>query len=163
MRLQVGNTYRNSNGDLRTIVEFDEDDQILPFKDNHHDWYTAEGIYDADDSEPNLNLVYTNDFTVRMTQSREANIAVIRLLLAQGNVWAINNCSQQYVAGNAGMLIIENGVINHWFCGWHDAYAEGTVLDASADPVPPVDTNVTFADGTKVELSLESYNKLRNA
>ena len=50
----------------------------------------------------------------------------------------------------------------------HDSYCEGkefTVNDVFDGTLlkysTKVDTNITFADGTKVELSIESYNALR--
>jgi len=161
MRLQVGNTYTNGDGDSVKIVDFDEDDSYLPFKDSQHNWYSADGVYDGDNCQPHLNLkALTNTFTVRLPDTRAANIAVINLLMAQGYEWGYSNATPKYVADNAGMLLVRNGKIIDWFCGFHEAYVIGNVLNACE---APVNTNITFADGCTVELSLESFNKIRNA
>lgn len=43
MRLELGKTYTTAKGSV-TIVEFDEDDQRLPFMGDNGIWYNNDGI-----------------------------------------------------------------------------------------------------------------------
>ena len=159
MRLEVGKTYTNGRGETRTIEYFDETDQCLPFRDNRHDWYSFDGIYDGDNCQPDLNL-HSDGFTVRLSNSASVNIAVIRLLVAQGYDFESTRVSFGYLARNASMLIFRSNGTADWSARWDSCYVVGEVFDITQDPI---DTNITFADGTSVELSRESFDKLRNA
>lgn len=50
MKLEVGKSYTNCAGEIRTIVRFDECDAMYPFVDEHDQWYTKDGLlwYDCE-------------------------------------------------------------------------------------------------------------------
>ena len=167
MQLSLNKTYVNRLCHRRTIVHFDRDDCALPWQDNAGDWYRDNGSFSEGFGYTDQDLIHeaTNAYSVKLPDSVVGSLAVLRLLGATG---VTNGCSAavDYIARKAEMVVVRDNVIVDWFHSANSYNVQGQLFDSTRDPVSamePVDTSITFADGTNVELSLESYNRMRGA